>query len=197
MRDDDDLLTAWASGERDAAAELIHRYSDDVLRFFRGKLSTDAEDLVQHTFLDCLEQRNERPKVASFRAYLFAIARHRLIDHFRRQQVRGTVIDPQEISLADLGVSALSLIARQDEERLLLEALRQLPVDRQIIIELYYWEKLSGPELASVFTIPEATVRSRIRRAVEQLRVCMARLQASPEAIADSLSTLKNWTRDL
>ena len=61
--------------------------------------------------------------------------------------------------------------AQHEEQRLLLEALRRIPLDLQIAIELHYWEGMSGPDLAQVLDIPEGTVRSRLRRAREPLLV--------------------------
>lgn len=194
---DDELLTAWAEGDRDAAAVLIERHSDELMRFFRSKLDVDIEDLIQRTFLDCLEQRERRTGVESFRAYMFGVARNRLYDHFRRQRVRGIAVDPDRTSLADLHTSPSAALARHDEQRLLLEGLRQLPLDLQLLLELFYWENLSGPDLASIFGVPEGTIRGRIRRAKTLLRERLAGLEGSPQRLESTLTRLEDWARSL
>ena len=61
-------------------------------------------------------------------------------------------------------------MARNEQERSLHEALRRIPIDHQIALELAYWEDLSGPEIAGILDISEHTVRSRLARAREMLR---------------------------
>ncbi len=56
------------------------------------------------------------------------------------------------------------MFARQQKQQRLLDGLRQLPVTLQTMLELYYWEQVTAPELAAIFHLPENTVRSRIRR---------------------------------
>jgi RNA polymerase sigma factor (sigma-70 family) len=175
---DDELLQGWRGGDRRAARVLIERYTEDLLRFFRGKVSGDVEDLIQQTLIGCVNAADSRSSVDSFRAYLFGVARHRLIDHYRQHRRRP--IDPLEHSLADLGTSPSAKLAERDERSLLFEALRTIPLDLQIVLELYYWEHLSASELAGVLELPEGTVRSRIRRAKELLRRQIGILALSP-----------------
>jgi len=190
---DDELLEAWRGGDRRAAAELIHRYSDDLLRFFRAKVGGDAEDLIQQTLLGCLHATRDRAAVTSFRAYLCGVARHRLIDHIRRTLQAAS--DPLEFSLADVGNSPSVELARGEEQRILLDALRRIPLDLQIILELYYWERMSASELSSVLEVPEGTIRSRIRRAKMLLKHQIEALATSPLQRDRTLEDLKDRVR--
>jgi len=61
-----------------------------------------------------------------------------------------------------------------EEERALLGALRGLPLELQVLLELHYWEDLSTSELAGVLEIPQGTVKTRIRRARELLESALA-----------------------
>ena len=79
----------------------------------------------------------------------------------------------------------------------MLHALRAIPIDLQIALELFYWEKLSAPELAEVLEIPEGTVRSRLRRAREALEQRLRALESSPERLASTLSNLEGWALSL
>lgn len=188
MRTDLDLLDAWRSGDRDAGDELLRRYFDPVCRFFRGKLGDDVEDLIQRTFLDCVESR-DRVREDGFRAYLFAIARNRLFDHLRHLQHLPDRADISLLSVADLNTSPSGKLARNEQERLLVRALRELPLDFQIPLELAYWEGLRGREIAEVMGIAENTVRSRMARAREALRAKLERLAATPELSEATLQT--------
>jgi DNA-directed RNA polymerase specialized sigma24 family protein len=52
---------------------------------------------------------------------------------------------------------------RPADERLLREALLRVPVEHRMLLELSFWDELSGPEIARALCIPEQTVRSRLR----------------------------------
>jgi RNA polymerase sigma-70 factor (ECF subfamily) len=58
----------------------------------------------------------------------------------------------------------------RQEQRLLLRALRQLPIDVQITLQLFYWENLSRAEIARVLDVEINTVKSRLQRGKEALR---------------------------
>lgn len=167
---DGELLVAWRQGSSAAGNELLQRYFRPLLRFFRHKVSSGAEDLIQHTMLACVERRDDITDHASFRGYLFAIARGKLFDRLRREHREPGLADLSEHSLLDLGTSTSSAIARDERKAKLQLALASIPLDHQIALELAYWEHLSGPEIAAVLGIPANTVRSRLARARQQLR---------------------------
>ena len=79
-------------------------------------------------------------------------------------------------AVQDLAPGPSSIMFEKTEQRLLLEALRSLPMDDQFVLELHYWEGMSGPELASVFDLLEPTVRGRIHRAKKRLRDALNQL---------------------
>ena len=58
---------------------LYRRYFDPLYRFFRAKAPDDYEDLIQNTMLECVRSRERFRGDAPFRAYLFGVARHRLL----------------------------------------------------------------------------------------------------------------------
>ena len=180
---DEALLAAWRAGDRGAGDELLGRHFDSVLRFFRSKLGDDVEDLLQRTFLDCVEGKAQIAG-SGFRGYLFAVARNRLFDHLRSKYRRPGVVDIGEISVADLGTTPSGHVARDQRRALVQRALTLISVDHQIALELTYWEGLAGAEIATVLNISEHTVRSRLARAREALREALASLTSTAEADA-------------
>jgi RNA polymerase sigma factor (sigma-70 family) len=179
VHSDAELLTAWRRGDRDAGDELLSRHFASVCRFFRSKLGDDVEDLVQRTFLHCVESKDDI-RDGDFRAYLFGIARHRLLDDLRQRLKQREILDPDTRSVADLRTSPSRRVARNQEDQLLVDAMRELPVDQQIALELAYWEGLSGRQIAQVLEISENTVRSRLSRARAALREKIEELAGSP-----------------
>ena len=82
------------------------------------------------------------------------------------------------MSLVDLATSPSRVVARDEEHLALVSALRTLPVDFQIAIELTYWEGLNASEVGEVLQVPASTVRTRLTRA---RRLLLKRLAADDE----------------
>ena len=198
MREDAELLEAWGEGDAEAGNELFQRYFDGVCRFFRNKVThEEVEDLVQRTMLAVVGSRASFRKESSFRTYLFTLARNEVHAHYTRRRPKRDAIDFGTMSVADLGPSPTGLMALRDEERLLLQALRQIPVDLQIALELHYYEGMSGPELADVLQIPEGTVRSRLRRAKALVQERVEVLAATPALRESTCGDLDGWAARL
>nr|MCH9680435.1 RNA polymerase subunit sigma-70 [Deltaproteobacteria bacterium] len=75
--------------------------------------------------------------------------------------------------------------------------LRRLPVEQQIVVELYYWEDLNAREIAEVYEVPEPTIRTRLRRAKLRLEREIESLAQSPKAALDTVTNLDTWARRL
>ena len=165
---DSALLAAWASGCLDAGNQLVERYFGVVHRFFRNKVGTGLDDLVQQTFLGCIEARGRYQERSSFKTYLLAIARNQLYNHYRRQ--RYDRLDFTTRSAQDLGASPNGLAAKREMEHLLLLALQRIPIDSQVLLELAYWEHLTTADIAAILDVPVNTVHSRLHRARQAMR---------------------------
>lgn len=194
---DTELFRAWRAGDRNAGSLLFARHFDAVHRFFRNKLDVGVEDLVQRTFVACVEGRDGFREESSFRTYLFGVAHNLLREHFRRKRRAGEEVDLETVSVVDLGASPMSLLAVRSEERLLLQGLRQIPVASQVILELYFWEQMTGREIGALLGVPEDTARSRLRKAKKLLEAALRRLEASPADLESTLSNLGQWAAAL
>lgn len=196
MTEDLDLLTAWSRGDREAGAALVERHYDAIVRFFRNKASDDADDLVQRTFLACAEGAATFRGQGTVRAYLFGIARNVLYEHIRGR-VRDGRAEPdfRASALVDLAPGVSTLAAQRADQRVLLAALQHIPVDLQVLLELYYWEDLGIDELAQVLEIPAGTVKSRLHRARALLRDATEKVTTTPEESRSIRDLLDAWAR--
>lgn len=196
---DADLFAAWRAGDRRAGAQLFERYYDSVARFFHNKAARDADDLIQRTFLRCVETHAKILKPESFRYYLFGVARNVLLEYLAEKGRRQAREAPDffTMSIEDVAPTPSSALARAREERLILSALRRIPIELQIILELYYWEELSARELAEILELPEGTVRTRIRRAKQLFEEEIARIAETPGLVQSTLCGLEGWARGL
>ena len=194
---DHELLDQWRAGNSAAGQALFARHFDSIYGFFASKCSGETDELVQSTFLACVRSRDAFRKEASFRTYLFTIARHELYRYLRQRRRDGDRLDFATTSIADLETTPGTRLARNEDHRRLLEALRGLPLEQQNLLELHYWEEMEIGELAEVFAAPAATIRTRLHRARRALRDLMARTAAAPAHALATLETLDTWARDV
>jgi RNA polymerase sigma factor (sigma-70 family) len=197
MRTDFELLHAWRAGDESAGSALFDRHFDPLYRFFRNKVGDGVDDLVQQTLLACVQGRERFREDSSFRTYLFATARNVLYQHFDRHTRDAARVDYGTVSVIDLGESPSRVVAARAEQRVLAAALRSVPLDDQIALELYYWEGMTGPELAEALGLAEPAVRSRLRRALERLREKIAALAATPAELESITGDLDGWAASL
>lgn len=179
-----------------AGNELVRRHFRTLHRFFRGKVSQGIDDLMQRTFLVAVEGREKIYDESGFRAFLLGIARRQVLQHYR-QQKKAQRSDPLESGVADVGVSPSGVVNLREEQGILLRALRQLPLDFQIAVELYYWERMKTAEIAIVLEIAPGTVKSRLARARDMLRDNIARMNLSAELLESTVGDLEGWAASL
>lgn len=191
------LLAAWRAGQESAGQRLFVRHFPAVARFFRDKVREDLEELIQATFLGCLEGQARLREEGSFRGFLFGIARNLLYKHYRSKAGRGAALDIEQVPLRDLGPTASTLIARDDQERLLLAALVRIPLPHQLVLEFAFWEEMSLAEIAEAMDTPVGTAATRLRRAKQLLAAEMTALATSTELRASISSGLETWARGL
>jgi RNA polymerase sigma factor (sigma-70 family) len=197
MTDDLELLERFRGGDAAAGQELFRRHMATLYRFFQNKVSGNIEDLIQQTMLACLESHTRFEQRASFRSYLLGVARYQLFDYYRRTKSDAERLEFNSVTVHDLALSPSSHVSKASEERLLLEALRRLPVNLQIALELSYWEDLSGPELADILEIPTDTAYSRLRRARQLLKEQLALLAESSDQLQATHTNLAQWAETL
>ena len=186
-------MQRWRAGDAEAGRQLFARHFPAVRRFFRNKVDLDTHDLVQRTFLTCLEHADALRNPESFRPYLFSIAHRELIAYFRR--LRPQVGSVEASSIADLSPSPSAIVADRERQRVLLAALRQLPLELQVALELHYWEELTAAEIGEVLDLPVGTAKTRIRRAKELLRALVE--GGAEERREVTLRDIAAWAREV
>lgn len=185
------LLDRWRAGDRRAGEELFARHFADIYRFFEHKAGAETDELTQKTFLACVRARDQFRGQSSFRTYLFTLARHELYGHLRNLPRRHAV-DFGVTSIAELVTSPSSRLERSRQVELLRAALRELPAEQQLLLELHYWHELDAAALAEVFDANVGAIRVRLLRGRRALREQMARLGAGALSGGDRLSASLN-----
>ena len=166
----DSLLQRIAQGDVSAVGECMDRYGGLVWSVV-GKAWKDystIEDLVQEIFID-LWKSAERfdPKLASESTFVMTITRRRVIDR-RRRQGRSPELELVEDDSLGAHDEELRQIDLGDDARLAREALAELSEDQRRVSLMSVIDGLTHQEIAEATGIPLGTVKSHIRRGLNQ-----------------------------
>lgn len=191
------LLRAWQAGDERAGNTLLIRLFPMVYRFFASKLDRGVEDLAQRTFETCVASKERIPEHGGLRVWVLRVARNHLLHELRARMRHEQRLEPLETSIADIVESPSGFVAALDEQRILAHALRCLPLDFQITLELYYWEELSVREIAIVLGVEAGTVRSRLHRGRQLLERGAMRAEKPSLVRQSTMRSLESWVRSL
>lgn len=170
MRANEEQLRTWMIGglAGDATAhDALLRALLPILRSFYGRRmrgrEEDIEDLVQETLIAVHQRRSTYDPARPFSGWLFAIARYKMIDSFRRNG-RFTAMEGLEDLLADAGFEDASN-AQADVERLL----DTIPAKQAAVIRATRIEGLSTAEAAYRLALGESDVKVSVHRGLKSL----------------------------
>jgi RNA polymerase sigma-70 factor (ECF subfamily) len=165
---DDDALVVNARHDPDAFAALYRRYLTPVYRYLLIRLgnSQDAEDITSRVFTEALEGliHQRYREGGNFAAWLFTIARRRLIDLYRQRPA----VSLEEAALLD--PDPFDQIQFSDNKTRLKELLSQLDEDKQELMRLRFAGGLSFAEIAALEDRSEAAVKMMTYRTIQWLR---------------------------
>ncbi|MGH6859069.1 MAG: sigma-70 family RNA polymerase sigma factor [Phyllobacterium sp.] len=163
-----ELMLASLAGDARSYVVLLEEAARHLRFYFLRRLSDsykgDADDLVQETLMALHAKRATYEVDRPFTAWLHAIARYKLIDHFRRNRIRATVPldDAQELIATNPSDAAAD---RMDVERLL----QSVPERSR---DLIYRTKIEGQSIADVATstgLSESSVKVGIHRGIKAI----------------------------
>jgi RNA polymerase sigma-70 factor (ECF subfamily) len=163
------ILAAASRGDAAAIAHLYRRYIRPVYRYLYSRVgdSADAEDLTSQTFLSALESLPRYRHRGRFAAWLFAIARRRAADHFRRLRPQADL--DQQALVADSPDPTGQLIQAQTW-RDLGRRIAALTDEQQELLRLRYVADLSFAEIAAVLGKTEEAAKKSLYRLLATLQ---------------------------
>ncbi len=182
MATDEELMDGVAGGEALAFDQLLERHGKPLFNFFLRQVGnvTEAEDLVQTTFVRILQAAPSFDPAQKFTTWAYRIAHNLCVDFFRRQQHRRAVsldeplTDDESLTLGDLMADDAPAPGLRFEDNQLQAAIRRavttLPVEQRAVVVLCHFEGRSYPEIAETLDIPVGTVKSRMHNAMRRLR---------------------------
>ncbi len=167
---DSACLKALAKGDHSLFPTLVERWQARLINFFYRSTQnrTDAEDLAQETFLDLYRSAARYRNKGTFTAFIFTLARRRLIDSYRKRACRPLdFVDPTDSFMRQQSKPADHSHEIEDAFQ---GALATLPENQRSAMLLLQQQGLSYDEIATSLNTSLSSVKTWIHRARIHLR---------------------------
>ena len=164
------LMPQIAEGSDAAMRMIIEHWKQPIVNYFYRSVNNlhTAEDLAQQTFINIYRAAPSYSPKAKFSTYIFHLARHVLINEYRKVSRRpADATDPDEIIYAVDGRSELNL---SELEEIFAKTLETLPENQRTAILLLKQQELSYEEIADAMKASVGAVKTWIHRARQTLR---------------------------
>lgn len=172
---DEELVEAFQSGDPSAFDTLVLRWD----RKIQGAIyrivgpREDVRDISQEAFLKAYRALGSFKREARFSSWLYQIALNACRDRMRRRKGR-TLVSLDEVEgrreRLDHGPSAFDLVESRDVSRRVAAAVAALSEEQREVVVLKEYQGLTFAEIADVLQVPLSTVKTRLYRALGELR---------------------------
>jgi RNA polymerase sigma-70 factor, ECF subfamily len=184
---DEELMIRFQRGDRSAYALLVRRHKTGLYNFALRQLrsGSEAEEVVQDAFVRVLQNATEFKHAARFSTWLYTIARNLCIDHMRRGALRrhpsldegDPTADGDGASLGERTADRHANVERaavsiEIRERVV-AAIEELPEEQREVFLMREVASLPFREIAAIVGVPENTIKSRMRYALERLQTAL------------------------
>lgn len=171
---DEELLSAWATGDEAAFRVLFERYAERLYRVMRREVGDpeQARDLVQQTFVQLHRARLDYDPRRPARPWIFTIARNVKRDWYRRhiRRPEGHAVDGDNLPEPSTQADQERRLAGADVRT----AVASLPAAQREVVQLHWFEGLPFPEVAEIVGASTSAVKVRAHRAYQRLRELLA-----------------------
>jgi RNA polymerase sigma-70 factor (ECF subfamily) len=169
---DEQLIARFQLGDVQAYDLLVRRYKDQLLNFvyrFVGN-RTDAEDIVQETFLRVYKNKHMYKEIAKFSTWVYTIAGNLAKTELRRRKrhkifsVSNFVNEERDYDIPDREHSPEKKVDSTIQEDIIQKAIEKLPAKFREVIILRDIQGFAYEEISQILDIPLGTVKSRVNR---------------------------------
>jgi RNA polymerase sigma-70 factor (ECF subfamily) len=179
---DEDLMLAYAGGDAGAFDRLYERHRGGVYRYLLRHVGNAglADELFQDVWMNAIRARATYAPTAKFATWIYTLAHHRVVDHWRsRSKVRIDSLDDEGDEATGALVDAIAgSRVDEPETRVASRAIREridaavaeLPPAQRDAFLLHIESEMSLADIATLTGVGEETVKSRVRYAYAKLR---------------------------
>jgi len=182
MMDKPEQLTAIAAGDEKAMREFFNQYANNVYHYVMSRCSdtTLASDIVNQVMLEVWRHADSFQQRSKITTWLIGIARHKLIDYYRREQRHGH--DELDEKTVDSAPVSEQIVTAAQNANWVKHCIENLARNQREIIQLVFYADMAYPEIAEIIECPVGTVKSRMYHAREALRRCLDKLTGGEAA---------------
>ncbi|MEL6824071.1 MAG: sigma-70 family RNA polymerase sigma factor [Calditrichota bacterium] len=169
---DEELISRFQKGDVQAYDVLVRRYKDQLLnyvyRFVNSR--TDAEDLVQETFLRVYKNKHYYKEIAKFSTWVYTIAGNLAKTELRRRKrrrifsVSNFVNEDRDYDIPDADHNPERDVDGAMKDEIIQKAIDKLPAKFKEVILLRDVQGFAYEEIGDILDIPLGTVKSRVNR---------------------------------
>lgn len=175
---DDELLEAIQARNGEALSELYDRYAVTVSKIARQLIDDEqkVQDVTQEVFTRIWVSAAQQYTRGCFQSWLYVVTRRIVVDHLRKERRRPQVL------VSDYELDRHALNAGEPESAVgydflkteLLDLISDLPSEQQTVIKLAYFKGYTLSEISTLLDLPVGTVKTRLHRGLQSLRMEMA-----------------------
>jgi RNA polymerase sigma-70 factor (ECF subfamily) len=166
------LIRQVLDGDPEPFGRIVRQYQNLVasVAYRMGVRHGSIEDVVSEVFMKVYTKLHQYDGRYALSSWIYRIATNHVLDDIRRRKREGQVAldDVAEPSDPRMNVAGETEISERD--RLVRDALLELPEDYQRVLALKHFEELPVETIAEVLDIPEGTVKIRLMRGRQRLR---------------------------
>jgi RNA polymerase sigma-70 factor (ECF subfamily) len=195
---DEVLMMQFQGGDQTAFAVLVRRHKTPIFNFVLRQIHSrpNAEDIVQDLFVRVVQKAATFKHEARFTTWIYSIARNLCIDHLRKMSLRrhpsldqppgndqdrpalgDRVADEHPRTAADRALTSTDIGER------IVVAVEALPADQREVFLLRQVAKIPFKDIAAMTGVPENTVKSRMRYALERLQDALSEYEDYARAL--------------
>lgn len=193
---DEALMIRFQQGDRAAFAVLVRKHKTPLFNFAlrQVRVRQAAEDVVQEAFVRVVQNAADFKHEARFSTWLYTIARNLCIDHLRKGALRKHPSLDSRASQDDggptLGEQTADVRANVERDATsgelrvrIATAVETLPDDQREVFLMREVANLPFKEIADITGVPENTVKSRMRYALERLQAALSEYEEYARAL--------------
>lgn len=194
---DEALMVRYQRGDRAAFATLVRRHQGPLFNFaFRQlRIPSAAEDVVQEAFVRVVQNAADFKHEARFTTWLYTIARNLCIDQLRKRALRrhASLDEPRQTEdgdgptlgeqTADVKASVERDVSSVEIKERIVRAVDTLPDEQREVFLMREVAHLPFKEIAEITGVPENTVKSRMRYALERLQAALSEYEEYARAL--------------
>ncbi|MDT0608584.1 RNA polymerase sigma factor [Croceitalea rosinachiae] len=167
------LVISYQTGDKKALALLFKRWNKKIcVQAYRYNNDWEsAKDVTQETWRTVITKIHSLRDANRFGSWVMTIASRKALDDIKRE--KKVFREFNEEYWVDKTIGLNTVDTRDQQIRLALNAITELPVDQRIVLKLFYLEEYSLKEISAITNVSISTVKTRLFRAREKMKLIL------------------------